>query len=414
MNIIEVVRVAVRSLGANKLRSGLTMLGMVIGVSAVIALVAAGAGTQAQVTAQFESLGSNLLSISSGRFSFRGVSMAVSMEMEAASAQALTNDDVEAIARLATSVSAIAPQYSVSAQVVYGNKNTQTSALGVTPEYLTVRNYQVARGRFIESLDLTNQAKVAVLGATVAEDLFGEGLVDPLGKTIKINRQNYQIVGLLASKGLGGFQNLDDQVFIPLSTAQIKFGGAGTTSLDSINVQVVSADKIELAKAELRAILRARHGLAASQSDDFMIFDQTQMVETIGEVTQTFTVLLGSIAAISLVVGGIGIMNIMLVSVTERTREIGIRKAVGAKRRDILAQFLAEAVVLSLLGGVVGILVGYATAQVVTTLLGTRALVTPGSVAMGLSVSIGMGLFFGTYPASRAASLHPIEALRYE
>jgi len=409
MNIIESTRVAVRSLKANKLRSGLTMLGMVIGVAAVIALVAVGSGAQAQVTAQFEGLGSNLLTISSGAISFRGVSMG------AASAQSLTNDDVVAIVRLASSVSAIAPEYSISAQAVYGNKNTQTTALGVTPEYLTVRNWQVARGRFIDSLDLTNQAKVAVLGATVAEDLFGGALVDPLGKTIKINRQNYQIVGILASKGLGGFQNLDDQMFIPLSTAQIKFGGAGNTSLQAINVQVVSADKMEWAKAELTAILRARHGLAAGQPDDFTVFDQTQIVETIGEVTQTFTVLLGSIAAISLVVGGIGIMNIMLVSVTERTREIGIRKAVGAKRRDILAQFLAEAVVLSLLGGVVGILVGYGGAQVVAPLLGgTRALVTPGSVVMALSVSIGMGLFFGTYPASRAASLHPIEALRYQ
>jgi len=413
MNIIEVARVAVRSLGANKLRSGLTILGMVIGVAAVIALVAAGAGTQAQVTEQFESLGSNLLSISSGAMTmrFRGGSMS----METESAESLTNDDVEAITQLASSVSAIAPQYSINAQVVYGNKNTQTTVLGVTPDYLTVRDYQVARGRFIDNLDLTNQAKVAVLGATVADDLFGEGLVDPLDKTIKINRQNYQIVGILASKGLGGMQNLDDQVFIPLSTAQIKFGGAGTTSLQSINVQVVSADKIELAKAELAAILRASHGLAASQSDDFTVFDQSQMVESVIAVTGTFTVLLGSIAAISLVVGGIGIMNIMLVSVTERTREIGIRKAVGAKRRDILAQFLAEAVVLSLLGGAIGILVGYGAAQVVTPLLGyTRALVTPGSVVMALSVSIGMGLFFGTYPASRAASLHPIEALRYE
>ncbi len=409
MNIIEVVRVALRSLAANKLRSGLTMLGIVIGVAAVIALVAAGAGTQAQVTEQFESLGSNLLSISSGATFFRGMSMGP------ASAQSLTNDDVEAIAKLATSVAAIAPQYSVNAQVVYGNKNTQTTALGVTPDYLTVRNFQVARGRFIDSLDLTNQDKVAVLGATVAEDLFGQTLVDPLGKMIKINRQNYQIVGILASKGGGGFQNPDDQVLIPLNTAQIKFGGAGTTSLDSIDVQVVSADKIEWAKAELTAILRASHGLTTGQSDDFTIFDQTQMVETVTEVTGTFTVLLGSIAAISLVVGGIGIMNIMLVSVTERTREIGIRKAVGAKRRDILAQFLAEAVVLSLLGGVIGILVGYGAAQVVTPLLGySRALVTPGSVVMALSVSIGMGLFFGTYPASRAASLHPIEALRYE
>ncbi len=409
MNIIEIARVAVRSLAANKLRSGLTLLGMVIGVASVIALVAVGSGAQAQVTEQFESLGSNLLTISSGAMMFRGMSMGT------ASAQSLTNDDLEAIDQLATSVSAIAPQYSTSAQVVYGNKNTQTTVLGVTLDYLTVRNFQVERGRFIDNLDLTNQDKVAVLGATVAEDLFGEGLVDPLGKTIKINRQNYQVVGILASKGLGGFQNLDDQVFIPLSTAQIKFGGAGNTSLQSIDVQVVSADKIEWAKAELTAILRASHGLAASQSEDFSVFDQTQMVETIGEVMQIFTVLLSSIAAISLVVGGIGIMNIMLVSVTERTREIGIRKAVGAKRRDILAQFLAEAVVLSLLGGVVGILTGYAVAQVVTPLLGgTRALVTPGSVVMGLSVSMGMGLFFGTYPASRAASLHPIEALRYE
>jgi len=409
MNIIESARVAVRSLRANKLRSGLTMLGMVIGVAAVIALVATGTGAQAQVTAQFESLGSNLLVISPGITSFHGVSMGV------ATAQSLTNDDVVAIAQLATSVSAIAPEYSISAQAVYGNKNTQTTVLGVTPDYLSVRNYQVARGRFIDSPDLTNQAKVAVLGATVAEDLFGEALIDPLGKTIKINRQNYQIVGILASKGLGGFQNLDDQVFIPLSTAQIKFGGAGNTSLRAINVQVVSADKMEWAKAELTAILRARHGLAAGQSDDFTVFDQTQLVETIGEVVGIFTVLLGSIAAISLVVGGIGIMNIMLVSVTERTREIGIRKAVGAKRRDILAQFLAEAVVLSLLGGVIGILVGYGAAQVVTPLLGgTRALVTPGSVVMALSVSIGMGLFFGTYPASRAARLNPIDALRYE
>ncbi|MGB5931987.1 MAG: ABC transporter permease, partial [Anaerolineae bacterium] len=216
MNIIESTRLALRSLGANKLRSGLTMLGMVIGVAAVIALVAVGSGAQAQITAQFEGLGSNLLTISSGAISFRGVSMG------AASAQSLANDDVVAIVRLASSVSAIAPEYSISAQAVYGNNNTQTTALGVTPEYLTVRNWQVARGRFIDSLDLTNQAKVAVLGATVAEDLFGETLVDPLGKTIKINRQNYQIVGILASKGLGGFQNLDDQVFIPLSTAQIK------------------------------------------------------------------------------------------------------------------------------------------------------------------------------------------------
>ncbi len=409
MNVIESVRIALQSVAANKLRAGLTMLGIIIGVGAVIALVAAGAGAQAQVTERFESLGSNLLVISPARTFVRGVSMG------AASAQSLTNDDVEAIARLASSVSAVAPEYSARAQVVYRNKNTQTSVLGVTPEYLSVRDWQMDRGRFVDDLDLMNHAKVAVMGASVVEDLFGETLIDPLGKTIKINRQNYQIVGILASKGVGGLQNLDDQVFIPLSTAQIKFGGAGNRSLQAINVQAVSADKMEWAQAELTAILRARHGLAPGQSDDFTVQNQTQIVEMVQETAGTFAVLLASIAAISLVVGGIGVMNIMLVSVTERTREIGIRKAVGAKRRDILAQFLVEAVVISLVGGLLGVLAGYGGARVVTPLLGgTRALVTPESVAMALGVSIAVGLFFGIYPARRAAGLHPIDALRYE
>jgi putative ABC transport system permease protein len=409
MNIAESVRVALRSLLASKLRSSLTMLGIVIGVGAVIALVAAGAGAQAQVTERFESLGSNLLVITPRAASFRGVSQG------AASAQSLTNDDVEAIVHLAPSVAAVAPQYSLQARVVYGNKNTQTTVLGVTQEYLKVGNWQLAQGRFVDDLDLASRATVVVLGASVVEDLFSQTLFDPIGKTIKINRQNYQIVGLMASKGVGGFQNLDDQVFIPLSTAQVKFGGAGNRSLGAINVQVVSADKMQRAKAELASILRARHGLSTGRADDFTIRDQTQIVEMVQQTAETFTVLLGSIASISLVVGGIGIMNIMLVSVTERTREIGIRKAVGARRRHILAQFLAEAVVLSLLGGLVGVLVGYAAAQVVTPLLGgTRALVTPESVVMALGVSIGVGLFFGIYPATRAAALNPIDALRYE
>jgi len=402
------VPIALRSLIANKLRAGLTMLGIIIGVGAVIALVAAGAGTQAQVAARFESLGSNLLVISSGSMSFRGVSHGVS-------AQSLSNDDVEAIVRLAHSVSAIAPEYSVqSQQVVYRNKNTQTQLLGVTPAYQVVREWQVDRGRFIESLDYANKAKVAVLGVSVAEELFGD-LVDPIRKTIKINRQNYEVVGILASKGVGGFQNLDDQVFIPLSTAQIRFGGAGNRILRAINVQVTSVEKMEAVQAELTAILRARHGLTQGQADDFNIQNQAQMVETVQETTQTFTVLLASIAAISLLVGGIGVMNIMLVSVTERTREIGIRKAVGARRSDIMAQFLVEAMVLCLFGGLLGVLAGYGGALVITPLLGTgQAIVTPDSVVIALGVSLAVGIFFGLYPASRAAAWKPIEALRYE
>jgi len=403
MNILISVRVALQSLAANKLRSGLTMLGMIIGVGAVIALVAAGAGAQADVAERLEGLGSNVLVVYSGAWGKGSRAM-------------LTNSDVSAIEQLSSAVGLIAPQYSASGvTVVYGSNNTQTNLVGVTAEYFEVRGYEIERGRSLNYLDEISRSKVVVLGYDVVEDIFSNSIVNPIGQTIKINRESYEIVGTTTEKGSSGFSSLDDVILIPLSTAQVRFGGAGNTGVNQINVQATSGDKLDLLEAELKAIMRVSHELSASQSDDFYVQNQAQIVEMVQETAQTFTVLLGSIAAISLVVGGIGIMNIMLVSVTERTREIGIRKAVGAKRRDLLTQFLIEAIVLSLAGGMIGILAGMGGAHVVSPMLGTEnAIVTASSIAMSLGVSVAIGLFFGIYPAARAAALHPIEALRYE
>jgi putative ABC transport system permease protein len=408
MPLFHSMLVAFKSLFSNKLRSALTMLGIIIGVGAVIALVAAGEGAQAQVRARFEGLGANVLEISPQVQRFRGVSQST------ASVGSLTNKDVESITQLARSVSLVAPQYSTRGTLANSDKNMQATVLGVTASYLTVGNWTLAKGRFIDNLDALNLTKVVVLGSAAAETLFGT-LINPVGMSIKINRENYQVIGVLKSKGASGPFNQDEYAFIPLSTAQIRFGGTGNISLSSISVQAVSSEKMTLATAEITAILRARRGLTENQTANFTVRDQTQIAETAAATAETFTVLLSSIAAISLVVGGIGIMNIMLVTITERTREIGIRKAIGAKRRDILMQFLTEALVLSLVGGMLGILVGIVGAQIITPLLGgSQSIVTARSVLLALGVSVAIGLFFGLYPAYRAASMNPIEALRYE
>jgi putative ABC transport system permease protein len=410
MNKLQMVlRVALSALVTHKLRSILTMLGIIIGVAAVIALVAVGQGAQAQVVGQLQSLGSNLLVVSPTTnfgFSRQGVRQNV---------RQLNNADVDAIRALATSVGLIAPEYDSTATVVYGGKTTNADITGVTPEYATVRNWAVSSGSFITKENNDNLDLVVVLGQTVVQNVFGSSSVNPIGETVRINRQNYTVVGLLKAKGTGGNSNQDNVVFMPLHTAQLKLGGAGTMTLRSISLQVRTAEEMDLAQAQVSAVLRTLHGLQAGATDDFIIQNQADILNTVQQTTGTFTTLLGSIAAISLLVGGIGIMNIMLVSVTERTHEIGIRKAVGATRGDILFQFLVEAIVISVLGGLVGVGAGIGGAQVITPLLGySQSLVTLESVALALSVSLGIGIFFGFYPATRAASLSPIDALRYE
>ncbi|MBK6431306.1 ABC transporter permease [Candidatus Amarolinea dominans] len=407
--LMMVLRVAVSSLTAHTMRTVLTMLGIVIGVAAVIALVAAGTGAQAQVVSQFQSLGSNLVTVtamSNFGFSQSGLQQ---------SSRTLTMNDVNAIKSLATSVSQVAPLYSANATVTYGGSTTSTTINGVTEEYATVRNTTVTRGRFLTQGDNENVAMVVVLGTSVVEDLFGSSEVNAVGETVRINRQNYEVIGVLKSKGQSGPQNQDDIIIMPLRTAQLKLGGAGTITLRSINLQVRTAEEMDLAQAQVTAILRTLHGLATGADNDFLVQNQADILSSVAETSGTFTTLLGSIAAISLLVGGIGIMNIMLVSVTERTREIGLRKAVGAKRGDILVQFLTEAIVMSALGGVVGVALGVVGAQIITPLLGSsQAVVTSQSVVLALAVSLAIGVFFGLYPANRAASLNPIDALRYE
>jgi putative ABC transport system permease protein len=408
--LFMVIRVSIESLTGHKLRSFLTMLGVVIGVGAVIALVAVGQGAQAQVVSQFASLGANMLTVQAGsdsQFSRGGLRQTV---------RALNTSDVDAIKGLATSVALVSPEYSANnATVTYQGKTTSTSVTGVTAEYAPVRNWAVSMGRFITAEDDSNMASVAILGQKTVETLFGSATANPIGETIRINRQSYEVIGVLTAKGQSGPTNQDAVVMIPLHTAQLKLGGAGTTSLRTIALQVRSAGEMDLAQAQVTAILRSLHGIQTGGNDDFTVRNQSDIVATVEATTSTFTTLLGSIAAISLLVGGIGIMNIMLVSVTERTREIGVRKAVGAKRGDILVQFLTEATVLSVLGGVIGVAAGVGAAQLISPLLGTsKALVTPQSVIMALAVSLGIGIFFGFYPANRAAGLNPIDALRYE
>ena len=410
----ESIRLALHSLAANKLRAALTMLGIIIGVGAVITLLAAGEGVQRLIKAEIQGIGSNLVFVvpTVPQSSFGRLTAARSTQLSYGDALAIGDSfDVP-------DVVAVAPEFMRSAQVVYGNKNTVIDISGVTPAYSTVRNTFVQAGEFFTEQELNSGSRVCVLGQTVLDRLFGDE-VYPIGRTVKINKIPFRVIGILEKKGGSGFGDRDNIILVPLTTAVTRlFKGRsirGDYPVSVIYAQVVSESRIDAALEQISELLRQRHNIAFRDDDDFMVINQADILGIFGRITGVLTIFLGAIAAISLLVGGIGIMNIMLVSVTERTREIGLRKAVGAKRRHILLQFLVEAATMSLLGGILGIVIGYAGSRVVGQLAQEiNPVITPSSVLLATGFALAVGLFFGIYPATRAARLNPIEALRYE
>ena len=407
MNPLTVLITALSSLGSNKLRTGLALLGIVIGVAAVISTMSVGRGAQEVITSRIQSLGTNLLFV---RPQGGGQGAASTLTLEDASALL---DPV-----FSPSVAAVAPELSTSAQLVAGRENTFSQVIGVTSEYQFVRDYQVSSGQFISAVHVQNRSEVAVLGSQIAETLYG--FRDPVGQSLRVNGRQFTVIGVLESKGGTALGNLDNQVLVPLTTVYYRLASEGTTAGDitvqTINAQVRDLDQMDTAVQEIATVLRLRHRL--SGDDDFTITSQQETIETLEETQETFVIFLAAIAGISLLVGGIGIMNIMMVSVTERTREIGIRKAMGAKRRDILYQFVSEATLLSLGGGIVGAVLGVTLSRVLDgkNVIGQtfQTSVSGDITLLAVTVAAAIGLFFGIYPAARAAALHPIEALRYE
>jgi putative ABC transport system permease protein len=410
VSVWQSVRIAGRALRVNKLRSALTMLGIIIGVAAVIAMVGVGAGAQARVAEQIQSLGSNLIIVLSGSVTSSGTRMGTGSQLT------ITEDDSAAIAREIPLIQAAAPSVRGTAQVVYGNLNWSTVIQGVTADYFEARDWPVLDGRAVNPEDVDGATKIALVGQTTALNLFGES--EPLGQIIRIKKVPFTVVGVLSRKGQNSWgQDQDDVIMVPISTAKKKVLGrspANPRAVGAISIKVRPDEDMIEAEEQIRALLRQRHRLQPFQDDDFWLRNLSEVLQTQEESSKVMTYLLAAIASVSLLVGGIGIMNIMLVSVTERTREIGLRMAVGARRRHILLQFLIEAVTLSLIGGIIGIALGLGGSRAISYFAEWRTLVAPESIVIAFGFAAGIGIFFGFYPARKASRLDPIEALRYE
>jgi len=412
MIISELFHEASSAITINKARSGLTILGIVIGIGSVIAMISIGQGAQSSINSRIQSIGSNLVMVTPGQQ--RNIGYGVRGGM--GSAQTLTPDDASAIAQL-DGVAAAASQISGRYQIIYKGTNTNTSVVGTLPTYAQVRNVEIDQGSFINDADVTASNRIAVIGPTVLQELFGRNATatpdEAIGKTIRIKSNNFKIVGVTKSKGGTGFGNQDNIIYVPLTAGQ-HFLLGNTAYVSEIDVEAQSQESMSQVQQEITSLLLSRHNISDSSQADFTVQTQSDIVAAASSVTDTFTILLASIAGISLVVGGIGIMNMMLTTVTERTREIGLRKAIGAKRSDISTQFLLESVMLTFIGGVVGVALGWVFSLLITQFAGITTSISLWSVFLAVGVSALVGIVFGYYPARRAAGLNPIEALRYE